>query len=60
MANFLSAITGAPRDKDALFPLALRETVVHGLVVPNSAGAGMDGEANSTGGYIPILPAAAG
>jgi hypothetical protein len=40
--------------------LELREYNVHGVTLPEGAGAGTGGEANGTGGYSPALVAAGG
>lgn len=40
--------------------LALREIVLHGLTVPDGAGAGTTGEVDGTGGYKLVLPVASG
>ena len=45
---------------DDLFPLQLREIVIHGLTVPAGIGAGTPGEVDGTGGYLTVLPVAAG
>ncbi|WP_102109382.1 calcium-binding protein [Oceaniglobus roseus] len=59
-ANFFSPVSGAQYDFEDLMDLALREYVIHGVTVPAGVGAGTDGEVDGTGGYTPILPAAAG
>ncbi len=43
-----------------LFPLDFREIVYHGLTVEPGVGAGTPGEVDGTGGYLAVLPAAAG
>lgn len=43
-----------------LFPLELREIVIHGMSVPEGAGAGTPGEVDGTGGYKLVLPVASG
>ena len=43
---------------DDLFPLDLREIVIHGLTVPAGPGAGTPGEINGTNGYVAALPVA--
>jgi len=43
-----------------LLPLTDREIVLHGLNVASGIGAGTPGEVNGTGGYIAVLPVAAG
>lgn len=43
-----------------LFPLEFREIVYHGLSVEAGIGAGTGGEVDGTGGYLAVLPAAAG
>lgn len=55
-----SAIFGAGFDADDLFPLDLREVVIHGLTVPSGQGLGTPGEVNGINGYLGILPVAAG
>jgi hypothetical protein len=45
---------------DQLFPLGLREMVIHGLSVDGSAGAGTPGEIDGTAGYKLVLPVASG
>jgi Ca2+-binding RTX toxin-like protein len=45
---------------EQLFPLSLREMVIHGLSVDGSAGAGTDGEVDGTAGYKLVLPVASG
>ncbi|MFD1510449.1 calcium-binding protein [Lacimonas salitolerans] len=59
MSNFVSPVTGAQYSFEDIADLALREYVLHGVTVPDGAGAGTDGEVNGTGGFIPILPAGA-
>ena len=43
-----------------LFPLTDREIVIHGLTVPQGAGAGTPGEVDGSGGYKAVLPVADG
>lgn len=43
-----------------LFPLTDREIVIHGMTVPDGAGAGTPGEVDGTGGYKAVLPVADG
>lgn len=46
---------------DDLTPLTFREIVMHGVDVPDGAGAGTGGEVDGgVNGYIPLLPASAG
>jgi hypothetical protein len=45
---------------DQLFPLGLREMVIHGLSVDGSVGAGTPGEIDGTAGYKLVLPVASG
>lgn len=45
---------------DDLVPLQLREIVIHGLTVPPGVGAGTSGEVDGSGGFIAVLPVAAG
>ncbi|NKE46004.1 hypothetical protein HB662_14535 [Roseomonas frigidaquae] len=45
---------------EQLFPLELREFVIHGLTVDGSAGAGTGGEIDGTAGYKLVLPVASG
>ena len=40
--------------------VALRELVIHGLTVPEGAGAGTPGEVDGTAGYKLVLPVASG
>lgn len=46
--------------QEDLFPLGLREIVLHGLTVPEGAGAGTPNEVNGEGGYNPLVPIASG
>ena len=55
-----SSIFADGYDRDDLLPLDLREFVIHGLTVPAGIGAGTDGEVNGDGGYLAVLPVAAG
>lgn len=55
-----SAIFNAGFSAEDLFPLVLREVVIHGLTVPPGPGAGTPGEVNGTNGYLTVLPVAAG
>ncbi|GGL78943.1 calcium-binding protein [Wenxinia marina] len=60
-ANFFSPVTGAQYTFSDVMDLALREYVIHGVVVPPEIGAGTGGEVDGTqNGLVPILPAAAG
>lgn len=43
-----------------LFPLTLREIVIHGALVPAGAGTGTGGEIDGTSGYKLTLPVLAG
>ncbi|NKC34350.1 calcium-binding protein [Falsiroseomonas selenitidurans] len=45
---------------EQVFPLELREMVIHGLSVDGSAGAGTGGEIDGTAGYKLVLPVASG
>ncbi|WOI54673.1 hypothetical protein [Parvularcula sp. LCG005] len=53
-----SPVTGTTYSLAQFLPLAMREIVIHGGIVPAGAGAGTDGEVNGTGGYVSILPVA--
>ena len=55
MAGFGTNMTAAN-----LFPLDLREMVIHGLTVDGSAGAGTSGEIDGKAGYKLVLPVASG
>jgi hypothetical protein len=58
----LTSMAGFGMGIDAanLFPLDLREMVIHGLTVDGSAGAGTPGEIDGTAGYKLVLPVASG
>lgn len=43
-----------------LMPFTFREIVIHGLSVPAGVGAGTPNEVKGTGGYLAVLPVAAG
>ena len=43
-----------------LMPLTFREVVVHGRSIDAGVGAGTPNEVDGTGGYIAVLPVAAG
>lgn len=60
MANFFSPVTSTQYAFADVMPLGLREYVIHGLTVPAGLGAGTGGEVDGSGGFTPILPAAAG
>lgn len=51
---------GVTLDSADLFPLDLREVVLHGMFVPPGPGAGAPGAVNGTNGYIATLPVASG
>lgn len=57
-SNFVSPVTGNQYSSEDLFPLSLREVVVHGQEVPEGSGAGTEGEVDGSGGYVPLLPVA--
>ncbi len=58
---FFSAVTNTQYSAEDVFPLDLREIVLHGVDVPTGIGEGTMGEVDGTqDGYVPILPAAAG
>ena len=58
---FGSPVTGADYDGADIFPLMLREIVLHGVTVPDGVGEGTDGEVDGgDGGFTQILPATAG
>jgi hypothetical protein len=57
---YMSPVTGNDYTSADLFPLSLREIVIHGKTVADGIGAGTDGEADGTGGYKGLLPVAAG
>lgn len=59
-ANVLTPEEGDTFEASDLFPLTFREIVYHGLSVPEGAGANTEGEVNGSGGYLAVLPAAAG
>lgn len=59
-SNFVSPVTATQYGYEDLADLSLREYVLHGLTVADGLGAGTGGEVNGTGGYVPILPVAAG
>ncbi len=60
-SQFVSPVTNANYTAEDLMPLALREIVLHGMVVPDGLGAGTGGEVDGgTNGYTGILPVAAG
>lgn len=58
--NLRSPVTSTQYTIDDLMPLDFREIVVHGVDLPAGIGAGTGGEADGSGGFTPILPAAAG
>ncbi len=61
MANFISPVTGTQYSFQDVMDVALREYVIHGVVLPDGIGAGTGGEADGgVNGFTPILPAAAG
>lgn len=57
---FFSPVSGNDYAASDIFPLNFRELVIHGQTVASGEGAGTDGEVNGAGGYIPVLPIAAG
>lgn len=59
-AFFFDPINVLDFDGDDVLPLDLREYVLHGMTVPDGPGAGTGGEVNGTGGYLAVLPIAAG
>ena len=52
--------TGIPFTAADLMPLTFREIVVHGKSVAAGIGAGTPNEVDGTGGYLAVLPVAAG
>ncbi|MGB7085450.1 MAG: hypothetical protein WBD47_07845 [Phormidesmis sp.] len=52
--------TGEPFTAADLMPLSFREIVIHGLTVAPGVGEGTPNEIDGTGGYIAVLPVAAG
>ena len=58
--QFFDPLAGTDYDGSDVLPLDLREIVLHGMFVEEGVGAGTDGEVNGTGGYLPVLPVAAG
>ncbi|WP_022697647.1 calcium-binding protein [Euryhalocaulis caribicus] len=59
-SQFFSPVTGNDYTGEDLIELFLREYVLHGSVIPEGYGEGTEGEVSGDGGYIGILPAAAG
>lgn len=57
---FASSGAGVPFTAADLMPLTFREVVVHGRSVDAGIGAGTPNEVDGTGGYIAVLPVAAG
>ena len=55
-----SRTTGEPFTAADLMPLTFREIVIHGKTVAPGIGAGTPGEVDGTGGYLAVLPVAAG
>jgi hypothetical protein len=55
-----SSIFNADFTAADLFPLDLREIVLHGMIVPDGAGEGTQFEVNGEGGYNPLVPIASG
>lgn len=53
-------VTGIAFTAADLMPLSFREIVIHGLSVPAGVGAGTPNEVDGTGGYLAVLPVAAG
>ena len=52
--------TGQPFTAADLMPLTFREVVIHGRSVAAGIGSGTPGEVNGDGGYLAVLPVAAG
>lgn len=52
--------TGQPFTAADLMPLTFREVVLHGRSVAAGIGTGTPGEVDGTGGYLAVLPVAAG
>lgn len=52
--------TGVPFTAADLMPLTFREVVIHGRSVDAGIGAGTPNEVDGTGGYLAVLPVAAG
>ncbi|TWT78168.1 hypothetical protein Pla123a_09580 [Posidoniimonas polymericola] len=57
---FFSPVTSTDYTAADLMPLSFREIVIHGKTVASGIGAGTDGEVDGTGGYLGLLPVAAG
>lgn len=55
-----SSIFNADFTATDLFPLELREIVLHGLTVAEGVGAGTPNEVDGDGGYNPLVPVASG
>lgn len=55
-----SSIFNADFTATDLFPLELREIVLHGLTVAEGVGEGTPNEVNGEGGYNPLVPIASG
>ena len=53
-------VTGESFTAEDLMPLSFREVVIHGRSVAPGVGAGTPNEIDGTGGYIAVLPVAAG
>jgi len=56
----INRATGNPFTAADLMPLTFREVVVHGLTVAPGIGSGTANEVDGTGGYLAVLPVAAG
>ena len=62
-ATFREALgdkVGVRRFASGLFPLDLREIVLHGKTVAAGPGANTPGEVNGTNGYLTVLPVTCG
>ena len=59
-SNFMSGLTGTSYEGEDIFPLELREFVIHGRSVDGSTGAGTPGSVDGTPGYKMTLPVGAG
>lgn len=57
---FFGLLTRIDFNGDDALPLPLREIVLHGRSVSAGIGEGTDGEVDGTGGYLGVLPVAAG
>lgn len=59
-SQFMSGVTGNDYVAADIFPLMLREIVIHGQTVATGEGRGTSGEVDGTGGYKAVLPVSAG